>query len=106
MKKTIILSVLAITLFAYVPLADAQQSTKIHRIGLLRAESPPDPSAVAFRQGLRVRSLAIPALVISDAYVGAFRQGLRELGYIEGRNIALLAWPSLPLEGVRMDGCL
>ena len=90
MKKTIILSVLAITLFAYVPLADAQQSTKIHRIGLLRAESPPDPSAVAFRQGLRVRSLAIPALVISDPYVGAFRQGLRELGYIEGRNIDIV----------------
>ena len=90
MKKTIILSVLAITLFAYVPLADAQQSTKIHRIGLLRAESPPDPSAVAFRQGLRVRSLAIPALVISDPYVGAFRQGLRELGYIEGQNIDIV----------------
>jgi len=89
-KKTIILSVLAITLFAYVPLADAQQSTKIHRIGLLRAESPPDPSAVAFRQGLRVRSLAIPALVISDPYVGAFRQGLRELGYIEGQNIDIV----------------
>lgn len=90
MKKTIILSVLAIAFFAYVPLADAQQSTKIHRIGLLRAESPPDPSAVAFRQGLRVRSLAIPVLVISDPYVGAFRQGLRELGYIEGQNIDIV----------------
>jgi putative ABC transport system substrate-binding protein len=67
--------------------AGAQQTKKVPRIGLLRAESPPDPSAVAFRQGLRVRSLAIPALVISDPYVGAFRQGLRELGYMEGQNI-------------------
>ena len=70
--------------------AGAQQAKQVHRIGLLRAESPPDPSAVAFRQGLRVRSLAIPALVISDPYVGAFRQGLRELGYIEGQNIDIV----------------
>ena len=57
-------------LFALVPmswsaLADAQQPPKIPRIGVLRPGSPPDPS------------------------IEAFRQGLRELGYAEGRNISI-----------------
>jgi putative ABC transport system substrate-binding protein len=42
---------------------EAQQAKKIPRIGLLRAGAASDPS------------------------VDAFRQGLRELGYIEGKNI-------------------
>jgi len=47
--------------------AEAQQPTKIPRIGFL---------------------LAVPASTIS-ARLEAFRQGLRELGYVEGKNIAI-----------------
>ena len=45
--------------------ADAQQPAKVPRIGWLRQISAPDPS------------------------YDAFRQGLRELGYIEGKNIVI-----------------
>ncbi|HSX81809.1 MAG TPA: ABC transporter substrate-binding protein, partial [Candidatus Saccharimonadia bacterium] len=51
-----------------VPLtAEAQQATQVHRIGRLSSGSPTEPN---------------PALE-------AFRQGLRELGYIEGQNIVI-----------------
>jgi putative tryptophan/tyrosine transport system substrate-binding protein len=49
------------------PKADAQQPTKIPRIGLLGGGSA---SANAGR-------------------IGAFRQGLRELGYVEGKNVVM-----------------
>lgn len=45
--------------------AGAQQPAKVPRIGILRPGSPPDP------------------------LVDAFRQGLRELGYVEGRSISI-----------------
>ena len=45
--------------------AGAQQTAKIPRIGILRPGSPPDP------------------------LVEAFRRGLQELGYTEGRNISI-----------------
>ena len=45
--------------------ADAQQPAKVPRVGLLRPGSPPDP------------------------YVDAFRQGMRDLGYVEGQTIAI-----------------
>ena len=45
--------------------AEAQQPKKVPRVGLLRPGSPPDP------------------------YADAFRQGLRDLGYVEGKNIAI-----------------
>ena len=48
--------------------ADAQPSTNVHRIGLLRSGTPP----------------AGP-----DPNLEAFRQGLRELGYVEGQNLVL-----------------
>ena len=48
--------------------ADAQAPTKVHRIGRLSPGSPP--------AGL-------------DPHVEAFQQGLRDLGYIEGQNIAI-----------------
>ena len=47
--------------------AQAQQPTKIPRIGFLGATSPSDISA----------------------RIEAFRQGLRELGYVEGKNIVI-----------------
>ena len=61
------LTFLGAMLFAHSFLAQAQQPTKVPRIGLLNAASP---SAVAAR-------------------TEAFRQGLRELGYVEGTNIAI-----------------
>jgi putative tryptophan/tyrosine transport system substrate-binding protein len=66
MKKAAVQSILvAVVLLALGVIAEAQQEKKVPRIGLLRAGSPP------------------------DSYVEAFRQGLRELGYIEGKNIAV-----------------
>jgi putative ABC transport system substrate-binding protein len=54
-------------LFALCGSVDAQQPTKVPRIGYIQA---PPPSAVATR-------------------TDAFRQGLRELGYVEGKNIVI-----------------
>jgi ABC-type uncharacterized transport system substrate-binding protein len=66
MKKARVLSILFV-LLAVAVIADAQQPTKIHRIGFLeRVESNPDPVRIE-----------------------AFRQGLRELGYVEGKNIVI-----------------
>jgi putative ABC transport system substrate-binding protein len=49
-----------------VPLGgEAQEAGKVARIGILRQGSPPDPN------------------------VEVFKQGLRELGYVEGRNISI-----------------
>ena len=50
-----------------VSVAQAQQPTKIPRIGYLTSTSPSD----------------------SSARIEAFRQGLRELGYMEGKNIVI-----------------
>jgi putative tryptophan/tyrosine transport system substrate-binding protein len=59
-----------------VPLAvGAQQAGKVYRIGYLSPSSPSDPERLASPFG--ERGLA------------AFRQGLRELGYVEGKNIAI-----------------
>ena len=52
-------------------IAQAQQPTKVPRIGYLSAASP---SAISAR-------------------IEAFRQGLRELGYVEGKNI-IIEWRS------------
>jgi putative ABC transport system substrate-binding protein len=65
MKKKITVLTLCGTLFALCLPAEAQQPTKIPRIGFL-AGTKPAPVA---------------------ARVAAFRQGLRELGYVEGKNI-------------------
>ena len=46
-------------------LAEAQQTGKVYRIGYLRAEKPPEVD------------------------IEAFRQGLREHGYVEGKNIVV-----------------
>ena len=67
MKKAALLSILVVAvLLAVAVLAEAQQPTKIPRIGYLSgAGDPTNPGP----------------------YVEAFRQGLRDLGYIEGKNI-------------------
>jgi ABC-type uncharacterized transport system substrate-binding protein len=67
MRKTVISFALCAMLFALCPSAEAQQPTKIPRIGYLSASSA---SSISSR-------------------VEAFRQGLRELGYIEGKNIVI-----------------
>jgi putative ABC transport system substrate-binding protein len=69
--NTRIAAFIALLTLALVHLADAQQPTKIPRIGFLRAVSL---SAMAAR-------------------VEAFRQGLRDLGYVEGKNI-VIEWRS------------
>ena len=63
-KKTIIVVWLVALALVSFRLADAQQPGKIARIGVLRLGSPPEPQ------------------------IDAFRQRLRDLGYVEGKNIA------------------
>jgi len=58
---------LALTILTVLLAADAQQSTKVYRIGRLSSGSPPDVQRTA----------------------EAFRQGLRDLGYIEGQNLVI-----------------
>jgi ABC-type uncharacterized transport system substrate-binding protein len=65
MSKTIICLALSAVLFAPCFPAGAQQPTKIPRIGYLGFGSPSS----------------------NPARIEAFRQGLRELGYVEGKNI-------------------
>src|SRR4029434_9895000 len=67
MKKRITLWLLATLFLANVSLAEAQQPAKVPRIGFLSSLSP---AAVSAR-------------------MDAFRQGLRELGYVEGKNIVI-----------------
>lgn len=67
MNKKIIVFVLATVILASVQIAEAQQAKKVSRIGFLSSLSP---AAVSAR-------------------MDAFRQGLRELGYMEGKNIAI-----------------
>jgi len=65
MKKKITVLTLCAMLFALCSSTEAQQPTKIPRIGYLAAAS----------------------LSANAARTEAFRQGLRELGYVEGKNI-------------------
>jgi putative ABC transport system substrate-binding protein len=66
MKKAAVLSILiALTMLAVAVTVEAQQPKKVPRIGYLGAAS----------------------LSANAARTEAFRQGLRELGYVEGKNI-------------------
>jgi putative ABC transport system substrate-binding protein len=67
MNKSIVTLVIVVAMLAFVNLAEAQQPKKIPRIGYLIATSP---SSYATR-------------------TEAFRRGLRELGYVEGKNIVI-----------------
>ena len=67
MKKKITVLALCAMLFALCSSAEAQQPTKVPRIGYLMRCSL---STVVDR-------------------IEAFRQGLRELGYVEGKNIVI-----------------
>ena len=66
-EKWLGLSVIAFVLVVAVAAAEAQQPKKVPRIGYL---SPTSPS-------------------VSPTRIEAFRQGLRELGYVEGKNIII-----------------
>jgi hypothetical protein len=61
--------------------AEAQQATNVHRIGRLSAGSSTEP----------------------NPNLEAFRQGLRELGYVEGQNLimAISAHPAIKVKGGR-----
>jgi putative ABC transport system substrate-binding protein len=67
MTRRAVICLLTTALLSSVPLAEAQQPKKVPQIGFLGAASP---STVSAR-------------------VEAFRQGLREIGYVEGQNIAV-----------------
>jgi len=64
-ERAIRLGVLTLALVLFTPVlsAEAQQTPKVPMIGFLRSGPPP------------------------QAFVDGFRQGLRELGYVEGQNI-------------------
>ena len=66
-----LLVTLALALFVAPLMADAQQPTKVYRVGRLSAGSPPEVSPFVQRTA------------------EAFRQGLRELGHVEGQNLVL-----------------
>ena len=68
MKRAAVPSILVVVvLLAVAVIAEAQQPAKVRRIGYL---SPTSPS-------------------VSPTRIEAFRQGLRELGYVEGKNIVI-----------------
>jgi putative tryptophan/tyrosine transport system substrate-binding protein len=67
MNKKILVSILAVVILAFVHPAEAQQPKKVPRIGYLGATSV---SATSDR-------------------TEPFRQGLRELGYVEGKSIVI-----------------
>ena len=67
MRRIAGLSLFVLALAGGAAIAEAQQPAKIPRIGLLMAASP---------------ATTVP-------FTDAFRQGLRDLGYVEGKNIAL-----------------
>jgi putative ABC transport system substrate-binding protein len=70
MKKAAPSILIAVVLLAVGVIAWAQQPTKVPRIGFLQARLPPTPTN-------------------PDPLAEAFRQGLKDLGYIEGKNIAV-----------------
>jgi hypothetical protein len=66
MKNILRFFAIAVTLMGFGVLAEAQQPAKIPRMGLLTWAAPSPPSSST-----------------------PFEQGLRQLGYVEGQNIAI-----------------
>ena len=79
MTKTILVCLLATIMLTTVCLAEAQQPTKVPRIGYIGGASA---SAVSAR-------------------IEAFRQALRELGYVEGKSI-VIEWRSAEEKAERL----
>src|SRR6266852_3267101 len=67
MDRSAFIRTLAVFLLAGPLAAEAQAPAKVSRIGFLSSRSPADTAR----------------------YLDAFRQGLRELGYVEGQTIAI-----------------
>ena len=65
MKKKITVLTLSAMLFALCLSAEAQQTAKVPRIGYL----------------------LVARVTVNRERIESFRQGLRELGYVEGKNI-------------------
>jgi len=70
MRKAGVVSVLLVLLVAVAVIAEAQQPKKVPRIGYLTGTREPTQDA-------------------PDANRDAFRQGLRDLGYVEGKNVLI-----------------
>jgi putative ABC transport system substrate-binding protein len=79
MRRIGLAVVLTFSLFAAPLAAEAQQATKVTPIGYL----------------------SFPSLSANTARIEAFRQGLRELGYVEGKNI-VIEWRSADGKGDRL----
>ena len=72
MKRSLMLLLIVVVTVAQGIIAEAQQPKKVPRIGFMIGTSPS---------------------IIPDRLEG-FRQGLRELGYVEGKNIIIeYLWP-------------
>src|SRR5262245_54782311 len=69
MNRKIIIGLLTTALLSIVPFVEAQQRGKISRIGILHPERPGDAGV--------------------EVLIETFRRGLRQLVYIEGKNIVL-----------------
>jgi putative ABC transport system substrate-binding protein len=67
--RIVLLVALALGVLLTPLVADAQQAKKVNRIGILLT--------------------AAPELPLTRALLDAFKNGLRELGYVEGRNIII-----------------
>jgi putative ABC transport system substrate-binding protein len=81
MKNILRLFTVFVSLVGCLGIAEAQQPTKVPRIGFLGA-TPPSANA---------------------ARIEAFRQGLRELGYVEGKNI-VIEWRHAEGKADRLPG--